>query len=706
MAGAVDRKKSPIKLNGGFDTDQFECQRAIITEGLSTLTQIRLELFSDGSSIDLAKILGQNVELEIETQSGAKRVFNGAIVSIEEFGLKDGLRQVVVEARPWFWMLTRTLNNRIFQDKSAVEIIEAVFSEHGFSDFKKKLSGSYEKRVYCVQYRESDFDFLCRLMEEEGIYYFFDHDEKPGSAAMMILTDGNSAHAPMPEYADTNYLPDRQGQSRYPDDFIWALSSEQVIAPGRIELVDFEFTNPQPVTVRTKTVLKDKHGHKNYELYDTPGHYGKESKLGEDRARVRMEAEEARHDRLRGESNLKTLGVGRTFKLTTRPDWKHPEYSGKEFKVVKATHYIQNVSGFTRFRKEPDPAKAALKFPDDATELYSNTFEVMEKMRQFRAPLDTPWPEIPGLHTAIVVGKKGEEIWTDEHGRIKVQFHWDRVGKSDENSSCWVRVVTPWSGKNWGMVAVPRMGQEVVIQFEEGDPDRPICTGMLYNKDTMPPYALPANATQSGVKTNSSKGGGGFNELMFEDKKDAELVRFQAEKDYEQIVKNNATITIGLEKKDAGDLTVTVHNHVTETIKEGNHTFTVEKGDQTFEISKGKQDITIEGNRTETIKTGNHTSTIKTGNHTTEVKKGNHSTDVSLGNITVKAGAGKITMTAAQSIELKVGGSSIKLEPAKISVKSPMIDIKADGMATLGSPKTTVKGDAMLTLKGGVTMIN
>jgi type VI secretion system secreted protein VgrG len=706
MAGKVDRKESPIKLRGGFDADQFECQRAIITEGLSTLTNIRLELFSDSTSIDLSKILGQNVELEIETQAGAKRLFNGAIVSIEEFGLKDGLRQVVVEARPWFWMLTRTLNNRIFQDMTVVQIIEKVFGDHGFSDFKKRLSGTYKPRVYCVQYRESDFDFLCRLMEEEGIYYFFDHDEKKGGAGMLILTDGNSGHSPMSEYADTNYLPDRQGQSRYPDDFIWAFSAEQKIVPGKVELVDFDFVNPKPVTVRANTVLKDKHNHKKYELYDTPGHYGKETSLGDSRKQVRMEAEEARHDRMRGESNLKTLGVGRTFKLTTRPEWKHPEYSGKEFKVVSATHYIQNVSGFTRFRKEPDPAKAALKFPDKATELYSNTFEVMEKSRQFRAPLVTPWPEIAGLHTAIVVGKSGEEIHTDKYGRIKVQFHWDRVGKSDENSSCWVRVVTPWSGKNWGMVAVPRMGQEVVIQFEEGDPDRPICTGMLYNNDTMPPYELPANKTQSGVKTNSSKGGGGFNELMFEDNKDKELVRFQAERDYEQIVKNNATITIGQEKKKDGDLTVTVHNHVTETIKEGNHTFTIEKGDQTFEISKGKQDITIEGNRTETIKTGNHSTTLNTGNHATEIKKGNHDTKVSLGNISVKASAGKITMEAAQSIELKVGGASIKLEPAKITVKAPVIDIKGDGMATLAAPKTDVKGDAMLTLKGGITMIN
>ena len=276
-------------------------------------------------------------------------------------------------------------------------------------------------------------------------------------------------------------------------------------------------------------------------------------------------------------------------------------------------------------------------------------------------------------------------------------------------SSCWVRTVMPWTGNAWGMIAIPRMGQEVVIQFEEGDPDRPICTGMLYNEATKPPYELPANKTQSGVKTNSSKGGGGFNELMFEDKKDEELVRFQAEKDYEQIVKNNATITVGMEKMDAGDLTQTVYNDQTETIKEGNHTFTIEKGDQTFTISKGSQIIGIKTDKTETIENdktlnvsgnvaedigGNRDESI--GGDTSETVGGNVTQDVS----------GKITVTAGMSIELKVGTSSIKIDPSGVTIKGGMININGTGMVEMKSPLTTVKGSGMLTLKGGITMIN
>jgi type VI secretion system secreted protein VgrG len=330
-------------------------------------------------------------------------------------------------------------------------------------------------------------------------------------------------------------------------------------------------------------------------------------------------------------------------------------------------------------------------------------FEAQPGKTEFKSLRTIPWPEISGLHTAIVTGKAGEEIWTDKYGRIKVQFHWDREGKKDEKTTCWVRVVTPWSGKNWGMVSIPRIGQEVVIQFEEGDPDRPICTGMLYNADTMPPYALPANQTQTGIKTRSSKQGSAetFNELMFEDKKDAELVRFQAQKDHEKLVKNMSTITIGYDKLDKGGnggdgcLSQVVKKNVDETIKEGDHTFTIEKGNQTVSI-KTDQTETIEGKSTRTV----------TGNHAETIKEGDKSTTVKMGDIQVDAKMGKITMTAMKSIELKVGGSSIKLDPTSITIKSTMIKVQANAKLDAKSPMTTVNGDAMLTLKGGLTMIN
>jgi type VI secretion system secreted protein VgrG len=282
-------------------------------------------------------------------------------------------------------------------------------------------------------------------------------------------------------------------------------------------------------------------------------------------------------------------------------------------------------------------------------------------------------PFVQGPQTAIVVGKAGEEIWTDKYGRVKVQFHWDREGKNDENSSCWVRVSFPTAGKNWGWVSLPRIGQEVIVSFLEGNPDRPIITGRVYNADQMPPYELPANQTQSGIKTRSSKEGTGdnFNEIRFEDKKDAEEVYVHAEKDFNCVIENNETRKIGLDKKDKGDQTIEIQNDRTVTLNEGNDTLTV--------------------------KTGNRVTTLDQGNDTKQVKMGDHS---------VKVDVGKSTTEAMTSIELKVGGNSIKIDQSGITIKGLMVTVQGDTKLDAKSPMTTVNGDGMLTLKGGITMIN
>jgi type VI secretion system secreted protein VgrG len=358
---------------------------------------------------------------------------------------------------------------------------------------------------------------------------------------------------------------------------------------------------------------------------------------------------------------------------------------------------------------------STLPVDEDNSDTYRIVFDVIPKSARYRAPQITPWPRSMGLQTAVVTGKSGEEIYTDEYGRIKVQFHWDRLGKADEKTTCWVRCVMPWTGKNWGMISIPRVGQEVVIQFEEGDPDRPICTGMLYNADNKPPYALDANKTQTGIKSRSTKEGAAsnFNEFLFEDKKDAEFVRLQSEKDYTEIIKNNATITIGLEKKDDGDLTQTIHRNKTETLKTGDHVFKVEKGNQEIfvktdhkETIEGKSEQTITGNHTQTVKTGNYTQTIKTGNVTREVKTGNEKHTIKTGNYTLDTSLGKVTVTAMQEIMLKVGGNSIKIDQSGITIKGIMVNIQGTATADIKSPLTTVKADAVLTLSGGVTMIN
>ncbi|MEX0350805.1 MAG: type VI secretion system Vgr family protein [Paracoccaceae bacterium] len=688
----------PVVVEGD-SVDPLVIRRAIVKEGLSKLTEISVEFLSRDVKVKLEDMLGKIMTVHMKTGQDNERLFTGTVVSVERLAYRDGYLQLLAELRPWFWMLTKTRDCRIFQEKKADEIIKQVFDDLGFSDYKFNIRGTLPKRDYCVQYRETDYDFVCRLAEEEGIYFYFDHSDADKKYEKLVLTDDKGTHSNIAEESKLEYWPADDGKQRT-DERVTEWGYGEAVVSGNVVLRDFDFLKPQPETyeIREKSTLKPKHSHKDYEVFDYPGHYYSDKTLGKKRAQVRMEIEELEHQDLRGRATVRTMATGEKFKLTEHDD----KAMNDEYLVTSATHYLQTTSGYEFVKRETDLDTGALEFEEENKDLYRVDFTVIPAKVQYRAPQDTPWPRIPGLHTAIVTGPSGEEIYTDEHGRIKVQFHWDREGKKNEKTTCWIRVMTPWSGSGWGMVHIPRIKQEVVVQFEEGDPDRPICTGMLYNKDTKVPWTLPENKTQSGIKTNSSTGGKGYNEFMFEDKKGKELVRFQAEKDEERLVKDRVVETIGLDALDvkvtAGDeksLTRTVKQHVKETIKSGDHTFKIETGSQMVEI-KTDQTETIEGKSTRTV-TGNNAETIKQGNKDTTVK---------LGNISVDASAGKITMTAAQSIELKVAGSSVKIDPKGVTIKGPMITVTGDAKADVKSPLTTVEGSGVLTLKGGVVMIN
>ncbi|MFT7596142.1 MAG: type VI secretion system secreted protein VgrG [Paracoccaceae bacterium] len=700
MAESKPHEDSLVWMSGNYQAKDILLKRAIIREGLSTLTETTVEFQSKNKAVKLEEIVGRTMNVHIMAEGGKERKFTGICVSVENLGFRDGYGQYVAEVRPWFWMLTRTRDSRVFQELTAVQIIKEVFSGRGFSDFEDKLSDTCETRTYCVQYRETDFDFVCRLMEEEGIYYYLDNKMDANAIEKLVLCDGISGHSPVSGSSDLDYHA-RDNNDRRREDHIAEWAAEETLTRGKVTLNDFDFTSPTADLKVNNAIKKGSHNHAEYEVYDYPGHYRKDTTLGTKRARVRMEAEAIRHKRWRGSGSVRTLGTGNIFKLKDHPD----AASNREYLVTDAIHYIQVATDFKDTDLRHDLSAQNMDFPEEMKgDAYACTFGAIPKQDQFRAPLTTHWPEITGLHTAIVVGPDGEEIHTDKYGRIRVQFHWDREGKKDEKSSCWVRVVTPWSGKNWGMVAVPRMDQEVVIQFEEGDPDRPICTGMLYNEDTMPPYKYPEDQTQVGIRTDSSKGvqdAKAYNELMFDDKADNEMMRVQAQKDHQMLIKNKSVVTIGLDAVDAGDhdddgsLSQVVENHVTETIKSGDHYVTIEKGDEEIKIETGSQLLEIKKDKTQKVE-GKHTKTI-TGNDATTVKTGNMTVDVK---------SGKITMTAAMEIMLKVGGSSIKIDNSGVTIKGPIIKIQADGMAEMKSPLTTVKGDGMLTLKGGITMIN
>ena len=688
--GDLEFKGRNVWMEGTYSSKPVNLKNARVIEKLSTLTQTTIEFVSSNDALDLQDILGSTITLAQKDKDDEDRYFTGTCVSVDYVGLYQGLSHFVAEVRPWLWFLTRTLENRIFQDMDVVEIIKKVMEPYGFwSDVYESTTASYKKRAYCVQYNESDFDFISRLMEQEGIYYFFTQDKKK---LKMVLADSISAHAPAPKFSKIDFAFKEQGQYRRKNDHIFDWSESTSVTSGKVTMDDYDFEKPKTELKKVKTGAKGKHKNKDYEHYLYPGH-NRTAGVDDSFVKVRMDAEAVRHKLSRGAANVRNLGVGQTFKLADHPR----KNNNIEYLITRAVHHLQIETDYEVEETKNPLFDSTLPVDEDNKDTYRVVFDVIPKTEQFRAPLITPWPRTMGLQTAVVTGPDGEEIYTDKYGRIKVQFHWDRLGKKDAETTCFVRCVMPWTGKNWGMISIPRIGQEVVIQFEEGDPDRPICTGMLYNADTMPPYALDANKTQTGIKTRSTKEGAAsnFNELVFEDKKDAEFVRLQSEKDYTEIIKNNATITIGMEKQDPGDLTQTIYHNKVEVLKTGDHMFTVEEGNQFIAINTdhtetvgGDADQTIDGHYKQTITDGNVTRTVNSGNETHKVSKG------------------KYALTAAKEISLKVGGNSIVIDQKGITISGTMVEVTGKASVDVKSKATTVKGDVTLILKGAATMIN
>lgn len=729
MAKPIELKNRVVWMEGSYSSTPIMLKNARVSEGLSKLTETTIEFFSTKRDVDLQDLLGSEMILGQKLESG-ERFFTGTCISVEYLGKYQDADHFVAECRPWLWFLTRTKETRIFQQKTAVDIITEILGDYGFSSNleKNSVSGSYLTRTYCVQYRETDFAFISRLMEEEGIYYYFKQQDR---TLKLVLCDSIAAHKPNPDGQLKFYFPEK-GSYRRKDDHIFDWAQGTQARSGKVTLTDYDFERPSAELKSAKNIQTGSFTGNNKEIYDYPGHM-RSGSVGDAIARVKMQAEAVKHLLSRGECNIRTMGVGQTFKVDGHPRVKKTD----EHLVVTAVHHLRIDDDYVEEQtKKPvmSPALDQEGIFDNTNkkDTYRCTFEVIPKTEPFRAPQVTPWPGIPGMHTAVVTGPSGEEIYTDEYGRIKVQFHWDRLGKKDEKTTCWVRCVMPWSGKNWGMISIPRIGQEVAIMFEEGDPDRPICTGMLYNGENKPPYALDANKTQTGIVTRSTKSGSAdtYHELIFEDKKDAEFVRLQSERDYKETIKNNAEITIGLEHKDKGDLTQTIHRNKTETLNTGDHKFTVKDGNQTIFVKKnheetieGKSDQTITGNTTQTIKTGNQTHTVKTGkfdqtiqkDYKQTIKMGNMTQTLDMGNLTqvMKLGnhkmdvkLGKSEVSAMQSIEFKVGTSSIKIDPMGVTIKGMMIKIEGTAMCNVKAPMTDIKGSALVMVKGGITMIN
>ncbi len=685
-----------IKMFGPLKPVMMQLLRAEVREGFSQITEIDVEFISAEIKLPLEDVLGRVISLEILTEKKNKRYFSGHCIEVLYEGTYQGQGHFVASLRSWNWFLTQTSNCRIFQDKTAMEIIKMIFGDHGFSDFKDKTTRKLAKRVYCVQYRESDWAFVQRLIAEEGMYYYFEYTKDKDT---LVLCDDTSQHAPIDERSDIKFF-FKEDNMRRREDHVFDWRERETLRSAVASLADYDFEKSGTKLFESKTIKKGTHKHNKYEVYDYPGRY-KEVGDGQNFARLRVERYAAEHERMRGIANVRTMACGHRFKLT-----KHPRDAAKdEYLVIEAIHQLQIETEYDKGELGESALGERITLDlDKNPDPYRVQFRCQPKEAPFRTPYDDcKKPVIPGLQTAVVTGPSKKEIYTDKYGRVKVQFHWDRDGKKDEKTSCWIRKAEPWSGKSWGMVWVPRIGQEVVVQFEEGDPDRPLIVGMVFNDATKHPYTLPTDMTMMGWKTRSSEKGSAktFHELVFEDKIEKEYIRFQSERNYFQIVKNNADIKIGLEHKDKGDMTIEIQNDLKETLKEGNHTFTVAKGEEKYSVKKNRT-VKVEGAHKEDI-TKNQTVKIKGAQSTTVTKA--IKTKSSTNSVSITA-AQKITLKANTKITLQCGLSKIELTPGGIKMQTTMLQMKGKGMAKLEGGFLQMKGNAMAILKGSVTMIN
>jgi type VI secretion system secreted protein VgrG len=627
-------------------------------EEMGRLFEYQLDLLSTKDDIKLDDILGKNVTIKLMLPEDKTRYFNGYVTRFAQGGMYGRHHRYLATVRPWLWFLTRTADCRIFQEMKVPDIIKAVFADHPSADFKLELTSSYHPWTYCVQYRETDFNFVSRLMEHEGISYYFRHTDGHDT---MVLTDSTSKHTPVPGYEKLSFIA-RQEQVKPDLEHVSGWDFAREIEPGVYVHDDYDFERPS-VELKTNKVLPRGYKPSDYEVYDYPGFYLQRPD-GEQYAGVRIDELGTEFEKAHGTTNAHGLAVGALLTLEHHPRADQ----NREYLIVGASYELS----FDNYESLPQAGGTS----------YRCGFVAMPSSQQFRPRRQTPKPFVQGPQTAVVVGPGGEEIYTDKYGRVKVQFHWDRRGKKDDKSSCWIRVSSPWAGKQWGAISIPRMGQEVIVDFLEGDPDQPIVTGRVYNAEQMPPYELPGNKTQSGVVSRSSLGGSpeNFNELMFEDKKGSELVYLRAEKDYTNAVENDEVRWVGHDRWVEVDHDETQHiqHDRTETV-DNNETITIH-GNRTETVDKNET-ITIHMNRTETVDKdetiaigGSRTISVDRSESATVLLQRTHTVGI---NETIMVGAAQ---------EIAVGGAqSITVGAAQIITAGASQTISAGGGQALNA---------------------
>ncbi len=565
----------PIMLTSPLPAEDLLFESLSDTAGLSTLGEMRLGLLSPKSSLAPEDLLGKPVCVTVQVSDDHKRFFHGYVTRFGIGAHRGRYHGYQATVRPWLWFLTRTSDCRIFQELSVPDIVKKVFEDHGVADFEFRLFRSYRTWNYCVQYRESDYQFVARLLEHEGIYWYFEHTD---SAHKLVLVDSQSAHDAV---AGCESLPFHTHGAGVPPDTpcITAWQFAREIQAGVTAATSYDFERPS-TSLKVDMKHARSHDHADLERFDFQGDYIQTAD-GKQWVGNRLDAIQSAHEQLRGSSNCLAIGAGHLLKMT-----RHPREDQNAELLITAT----------QIRAHQATAES------EGDHGYSCDFSAMPSSQQYRPPRRTPKPFVQGPQTAVVCGPAGEEIFTDKYSRVKVQFHWDRYGQKNEKSSCWVRVSSPWAGKSFGFIQIPRIGQEVVVDFLEGDPDQPLITGRVYNAEQMPPWDLPANATQSGVLTRSSKGGayGNANALRFEDKKGSEQLWLHAEKNQDIEVENDETHWVGHDRSKTIDHDETTHvkHDRTETVDNNEH---ITIGVNRTESVGSNENITIGSNRTESV---------------------------------------------------------------------------------------------------------
>ncbi|WP_407972280.1 type VI secretion system tip protein TssI/VgrG [Burkholderia pyrrocinia] len=640
------------------------------SDELGRLFEFRIEALADSHSLSLKDMLGKPVTVRIEQQDQSTRYLNGIVARASLAGRRAerhyGYELVV---RPWLWLATRRSDCRIFQNKTVPEIVQEVLSTYGFP-IENHLAESYVPREYCVQYNETDAAFVSRLMEFEGIYYWFRHAEDTHT---LMLSDAMSSHAALSGYETIPYIA-RDRTAIADEEHIDGWLPAQEVSVGKHQTTDYDYTKPR-ADLSSQKVDPRGHDHDGFASFEWPGGY-RDDAPGAHYSRVRLEEQQAEHERASADTDVRGAAPGYLFTLAHCPRADQ----NREYLIVRCQYRFQENAYAS------DQGAEAV--------VHQTMMLVQPSSLPFRSPRETPRPRTNGPQTATVVGPPGEEIWTDQYGRVKLQFRWDRYGQSNQDSSCWVRVSSPWAGGGFGGVQIPRVGDEVVVDFLNGDPDEPIVTGRVYNGEKMPPWGLPGSATQSGLLSRSSPGGTTehANAFRFEDKKGAEQLWMHAERnfdaeteaDHSLSVGNNHTHTVG------NDETMQVKNNrqrsvgQNETVNIGKNRVAQIGADETHGVV-GNRTRTVGQNETVTI-AANRDATIG-GIHNETVAKGKTETIGEGKTLNV----GQLYQTTSQDMKTLVAASHTEEIGARTSTitNAHTLTVGGEHTVSVGANHTT-----------------